>query len=337
MRPLRKLAWMPRGRLEQKLSRRQFLQGVGLLAGVAATGPLLGRLAPRPLTTVDETRPKLGTWVRVVARHRDPRTASSAVERAFAAVDRVDREMSIHRADSELSFVNAGSGALARRVPESLLDVVAMAREGARRTGGIYDPTILPIMRLYGFYGPARSGFPSDREIARAMGAVDWRGVAVHRAARTIGLERAGAGIDLGSIGKGWAVDRAAAGLREAGIRDGLVDAGGNIYAFGAPEEGAAGWSVGVYHPVTRAVDRVFLLRDAAIATSGNYEQYRILSGLRVGHLFDARKGRPADGHLSSTVLAANGTQADLMSTVSFLLGPDRFDWPEARDVHFIG
>ena len=333
----RMLAWRPRAPFGGPVSRRRFLQGVGLLAGAASLGPALGAIAPKEKTRVDETRAKLGTWFRVVARHRDGRVASRAVKNAFAAVDRVDQEMSIHRADSKLVEVNGESGRATVRVPESVLEVVAMSREGARRTAGIYDPTVLPLLRLYGFYGPPRSRVPSDREIARAMEAVGWQDVAVHWSTRTLGLKRTGAGLDLGSIGKGCAVDRAAEALREAGIRDGLVDAGGNVYAFGSPEDGEPGWSVGVYHPATRTVDRVFVLRDQGIATSGNYEQYRILGGLRVGHLFDARRGRPADGHLSSTVLAKNATQADLMSTVSFLLGPDRFDWPEAQAVHFIG
>ena len=337
MRSERGLAWLPRTIRAPGLTRRRFLQGLGLLAGAAAATPLLGRLAPREGERIDETRPKLGTWVRVVARHRDAAIATRAVERAFAAIDRVDREMSIHRADSDLARVNRASGAAAVRVPAALLDVVAMAREGARRTGGLYDPTVLPVLRLYGFYGPARASWPSDPEIARAEARVGWNGVAIDRSAGTLGLARAGAALDLGSIGKGWAVDRAVEALRAAGVRDGMVDAGGNVFAMGTPEDGAAGWSIGVWHPVTKRVDRVFLLRDQAIATSGNYEQFRILAGRRLGHLFDARRGRPADGHLSATVLADDAVQADLMSTVSFLLGPDRFHWPEARATHWIG
>jgi len=333
----RLLAWRPHAPFGDGVSRRRFLQGIGLLAGAATIGPALGAITPREKTRIDETRAKLGTWFRVVARHPDGALASRAVERAFAAVDRVDAEMSIHRADSKLVEVNESSGANEERVPESVLEVVAMARDGAQRTAGIYDPTVLPLLRLYGFYGPARDHAPSDRQIARAMETVGWKDIHLHWGDRTLGLGRRGAGLDLGSIGKGWAVDRAVEALRETGIRDGLVDAGGNVYAFGSSEEGEPGWSVGVYHPVTRTVDRVFVLRDQGIATSGNYEQYRVLGSVRVGHLFDAQRGRPADGHLSSTVLAKNATQADLMSTVSFLLGPDRFDWPEAQAVHFIG
>ena len=110
MRPDRRLGWLPRTVFAPELTRRRFLQGLGLVAGAAAVAPLFGRLAPRASTRIDETRPKLGTWVRVVARHRDAALATRAVERAFAAIDRVDREMSIHRADSDLSRVNRASG-----------------------------------------------------------------------------------------------------------------------------------------------------------------------------------------------------------------------------------
>ena len=337
MRSKRMLGWMPRTRFEGGLSRRSFLKGVGLLAGASAVGPLLGRLLPGDPTIVDETRPKLGTWVRVVARHRDSRIASLAVERAFASVDRVDREMSIHRDDSDLSGVNRASGHDCLRVPQPVLSVVEIAREGARRSDGIYDPTVLPLLRLYGFYGPERQAFPTEREITRALGSVGWRSIQLDGAGGTLGLTRSGAALDLGSLGKGWAVDRAIEALRSTGVQHGLVDAGGKLYAMGLPEEGANGWSVGVLHPVSRAIDRVFVLRDQAVATSGNYENYRILGGLRVGHLFDARRGRPSAGHLSSTVVADDAVRADLMSTVSFLMGPDRFDWPEARAIHWIG
>jgi thiamine biosynthesis lipoprotein len=260
------------------------------------------------------------------------------VERAWAAIARVDAQMSIHRADSQIAHVNAAAGRGAARVHPDVLDVTASACRAAERSGGIYDPTILPLMRLYGFYRDGAAGYPADREIARTLDLVGWRGIALDPAGGTLALARAGAGLDLGSIGKGWAVDRAAQALRDAGIRSGLVDIGGNVYGIGVPDDRAEGWSVGVLHPVTKQVDRVFVLRDAAVATSGNHEQYRLQAGIRIGHLFDARRGRPADGHLSASVVAATGVESDAGSTAAFLLGPSAFaEWPGARSVHFIG
>lgn len=329
---------LPTGAPGFALSRRRFLTGLGVMAGAGALAPLLGRLEAEAVASVEVSRPALGTWVRIVARHGDRARAARAVERAYAAIARVDEQMSIHRAHSQIARVNAAAGSGVAPVDSEVLDVVALACDAAERSGGIYDPSILPLMRSYGFYRDGASRYPGDREIARTLAVVGWRGIVMDRARGTLALARPGAGIDLGSIGKGWAVDRAACALRETGIRSGLVDIGGNVYGIGVPDELAEGWSVGVLHPVTRQVDRVFVLRDAAVATSGNHEQYRLLAGIRVGHLFDARRGRPADGHLSASVEAESGVASDVASTAAFLLGPSGFaGWPGTRAVHFVG
>jgi thiamine biosynthesis lipoprotein len=320
------------------LTRRRFLTRLGLLAGAGALVPLLGRLRGRRIESVEVSRPGLGTWVRIVARDRDGARATRAVEKAYAAIGRVDEQMSIHRRDSQVSRVNAMAGRGAVAVESAVLDVVERACAAARHSAGIYDPTVLPLMRLYGFYQAGAGRFPSDREIARALDRTGWANVVVDRARGTLGLTRDGAGLDLGSIGKGWAVDRAVDALRAEGIRSGMADVGGNVYGLGTPDEDAEGWAVGVTHPVTGRVDCVFRLHDAAVATSGNHEQSHLLDGIRVGHLLDARRGRPADGHLSASASARTATEADELSTVAFLLGPSRMgDWPQATGLHFIG
>jgi FAD:protein FMN transferase len=320
-----------------RFTRRRFLAGLGLLAGAGALAPALGRLRRPAPASVEAGRPLMGTWVRVVARHPDRRTAARAVERAFAAMGGVDHMMSVHRADSDLSRLNRAAGGAPVRVPPALLDVVERALDGARRSGGLYDPTVLPLMTLYGFYGPERASLPTTREIDAALASTGWEGVRVDRATGTLVLARAGMGIDLGSIGKGWAVDRAVDALRAEGVTSGLVDAGGNVYGLGVPDEGAAGWSVALFHPVTGRTERVFTLRDEAVATSANTERFRVLAGHRCGHILDARHGTPSDGHVSATVRARSGLDSDHNSTTAFLLGPGRFrDWPGVLETLYL-
>ena len=324
----------------QPVDRRAFLTRLALLAGTAAAVPLVraGSTAPGGDHRLEAGRPALGTWLRVVVRHPEPAVARGAIEDAFAAVRTVDAQMSVHRADSQLSRVNAAAGRAAAAVDPALIDVVAMACEASARSGGVYDPTVLPLMKLYGFYGANRVAPPRAREVDAVLARMGAREVALDRAAHALALRREGAGLDLGSIGKGWAVDRAVDALRARGVRSGLVDLGGNVYGLGSPDDDAPGWSVGVFHPVTGALAKVFVLHDAAVATSGNSEQTRVLGTLRVGHLFDAKRGVPADGHVSSSVVARTGVESDVCSTVSFLLGPDRFrGWPGVLDSCFIG
>ena len=329
---------LPLDRPEPGFSRRRFLAGLGVLAAGAVCSPLASRMRIGRVTSVEVERPALGTWVRIVARSDEPARAERAIERAFRAIALVDRQMSIHRADSQLARVNRAAGIAAVHVDDAVLEVVARARSRAMRSQGVYDPTVMPLMRLYGFYGAQQDRFPSDREIGSALDRVGWRHVVVDRAAGTLGLTRRGAGLDLGSIGKGWAVDRAVAALEAEDIQSGLVDVGRNVYGLGTPNGRSSGWPVGVIHPVTGAVERIFMLRDQAVATSGNAEQHHRQGATMVGHLLDARAGRPAAGPLSATVLARTGTDADGVSTVAFLLGARALDgWREPLAVHVIG
>ena len=318
-------------------SRRGFLAGLGLLAGAGVMVPVLRRFQRPSAASVEAGRPLLGTWVRIVARHPDRDRATRGVERAFAAVREVDAQMSVHRADSELSRLNRAAGQGPVRVSPALFEVVEQACSSARRSGGLYDPTVLPLMTLYGFYGPARASLPTTAEVDRALAVVAFEDVQLDRAAGTIALARRGMGLDLGSIGKGWAVDRAVDALRAEGVTSGLVDAGGNVYGLGVPEDGADGWSVALFHPRTGRSERVFHLRDAAVATSANNERFRTIAGHRLGHILDARRGTPADGHVSVSVLAGTGVESDQMSTTAFLLGPGRFrGWPGSLDALFL-
>jgi len=322
---------------DRAVTRRRFLTGLGLLAGAAALIPMLRRATRPSAASIEAGRPLLGTWVRVVARHRDRDRAARAVERAFAAMREVDRQMSVHRSDSELSRVNRAAGLAPVAVSPALLEVVEQACACARRSGGIYDPTVLPLMALYGFYGPARSEPPTAREVDRALAAVGHEDVRADRGSGTLALGRRGMGLDLGSIGKGWAVDRAVAALRADGVASGLVDAGGNVYGLGEPEDGAGGWSVALFHPRTGRTERVFTLRDASVATSATTERFRTIAGHCFGHILDARRGTPADGHVSVSVLARTGVESDQMSTAAFLLGPRGFrGWPGALDALFL-
>ena len=318
-------------------SRRRFLASLGMFAGAGALVPLAARTRRREPARLEAARPMLGTWVRVVARHPDASRAERAIERAFAAFRETDAQMSVHRQDSDLARVNAAAGRAAVAAPAALRAVVTAACETARRSGGVYDPTVLPLMRTWGFYGAPRASRPATAEVDRALELTDWSGVRVDDAAGTVALNHAGAGLDLGSLGKGWAVDAAIAAMRAEGIADGLVDAGGKVFAMGVPAEGEDGWAVGLLHPVTGRTVRVFTLRDQAVATSGNTERFVTLGGVRIGHLFDARRGRPADGHLAASVLARRALDADRLCTAAFLIGPSNFKgWPDALDSVFV-
>lgn len=304
-------------------TRRDFLKvlGSGLGGGLLLSAGWLRTQKFKPIPMIRESRWMLGTFINISVQHADAARAQDAIQSAFEAVAKVDQVMSIHKPESDLSAVNQASGSEMVLVDPSLLEVLETAQNFHPVSGGLYDVASLPLLQLYGFYADSKSPhhYPSDRTIQNTLDRVGQKFIAIDRKESKVGLTKKGAGIDLGSIGKGYAVDQAGKSLRLKGITQGLIDAGGNVLAIGGP------FSVGIYNPQGTLKEPYFetlSLENKAVATSGNYQQSVILDGLRVGHLFDARRGTPAKGGLSTTAVAENAMLADALSTASFVMGP---------------
>lgn len=262
---------------------------------------------------------------------------SALVEREL---DSVDRAMSNWREDSEVSRLNAGAGRGATAVSGPLAEVLGSALEVHRDSGGAFDITVAPLLRLYGF-GPegAPSGpAPDPASLAEARARVGSGRLSLERAGDGGGiLHRSAEGIelDLSGIAKGYAADRISAALAAAGLPEHLVEIGGEIRMQGS-------WTVGVETPVGGGLPRVFRsfpAADAGVATSGGYRDYRKAAdfsppaaaaeapGEERGywtHLFDPRSGRPVERRSGSvTVLAESCLLADAWATALFVLGPE--------------
>ncbi|MBI4211859.1 MAG: FAD:protein FMN transferase, partial [Deltaproteobacteria bacterium] len=288
------------------------------------TGALQLRRKP---FVVQHSKTALGTYLTITVHHHDAKEAELSIKQAFAAVDHVDRLMSIHRSSSEVSHVNAMAGKDLVSVDPKIINVLGEAKRFHDLTAGCYDITCLPLMKLYGFYQTNTDRYPSDREIRQTLERVGQEHIVIDAVNAKVGLTKSGSAIDLGSIGKGFAADEAGRVLREFGIEHALIDVGGNLLAIGAPHEDvepAKGWRVAIKNPAgdkEHAFFETLELRDQAIATSGNYEQQRILGHHVIGHIIDANSGIPTSQGISSTVVAATAMQADALSTSAFLLG----------------
>lgn len=268
----------------------------------------------------------MGFWVAGC----DAAGARAAFERAEAAVHEAEQVLSRFLPTSELSQLNAAAG---RPVGVSplLWDTLTAGLAAARRTGGLFDPTILPALNAAGY----------DRPFAEieTRGAVayrlelrppDWGSVHMDRVRQTV-LLPAGVAIDLGGIAKGWLADRVADDL--AAIGPCLVDIGGDIAVRGTPA-GQPGWAVGVADPRYPERDLVVLaLRDCGIATSGRDYRVWTADGEDRHHIIDPRTGRPAvTDVLSSTVVAGNALDAEVAAKVTLIRGSqDGLDWLEGQ------
>jgi len=306
----------------------------------AVRGPVLASLltllAP-PLAAADGAAPVerarflMGT--RLVLQARGP-GAPEAIERAFAEVERLDAILSNWRSDSEVARLNAAAGDAPFRCSPDLFAAATTALDWAARTGGTFDPTVEPLVRSLGLRGDEGRlpGIPPEGETA-ASGPVGWRLVEVDRQRRTLRYRSRGMGLDFGGIGKGIALDAAAAILRRGGVTAALLDFGGQTLVFGSgPDDG--GWRLGLADPVERErVAGSVFLRAGSLAVSGNSERSHLTAGgKKVPHLLDPRTGRAASFDGSVSVIAPDATSADALSKALFVMGPEEgLAWAVSR------
>jgi thiamine biosynthesis lipoprotein len=282
----------------------------------------------------------MGTFVSIAVHDRGGDRLAEAVEQAFDEVRAVDALMSTFRPDSQISRLNRAAGREPMAVDPRVAEVLRAARHTGEQSGGVFDVTVLPLLRAFGLRQALRDETDKDSRGSRpgraphrptpeallsALGQVDYRTIAVDTASNSAGLAHSGTTIDLGGIAKGYAVDRAAEVLRARGVRQAVINAGGDLRVLGAPGHGhGGGWRVGIADPLQPSgILATLEVRDQAIATSGNYEQFVEVDDERFGHLIDPRSGRPAEAMLSATVVAATAMQADAASTTAFLMGPE--------------
>lgn len=273
---------------------------------------------PPPAEPVREGRLVLGTLV-TVKLYGDAEVVRLPVERAYAALDRVDSLMSRYRDDGALRRLEQ-SAQKGVQTPAELAAVLARSQRFAALTGGAFDCTVGALSGLWNF--PDALAPPDSAAVDSALALVGYEGLQVEGEIVRIG--RPGTRLDLGAAAKGYAVDRMVAVFEEAGIAGGLIDAGGDIRYWGAKPDGRP-WVFGVQHPrdPTRYIE-VDDLGLAAIATSGDYQQYFEWEGARYHHLLDPRTGYPARACVSATVWAGTALDADILSTAVFVLGPER-------------
>lgn len=253
-----------------------------------------------------QARPLLGTIVELVVDGLSEKAARGAMSDAFAIIAEVQRRMSYHEPASVLSRINREAGERAVEVDEWTFAVLSAAAEMHRVSGGVFDVTVAPHLEALGFL-PGTGA----RASAACFDDVELR------PDRTIRFHRPGMRIDLGGIAKGFAVDRAVAALQRAGVPRGLVNAGGDLRAFGDEP-----FPTAIRHPDDpRATLTTVALQNAALATSAHYFAERLVPGSIAGPIIDPQTGAQARRIRSASVHAETAMLADALTKVVMLAG----------------
>jgi len=252
----------------------------------------------------------MGTFVEVISPDK------RAPFLVFCEVDRLDNLLSKFKPESDISKLNQFSR---MRVSDDTLYVLRQSREFWIKSAGAFDVTVGPLMDIWGFTD-RKFKVPKPQAIKDALKRVDMNKVIFDDATKTISLAAPGMKIDLGAIAKGYALDCAIRKLKDNGITSALVNIGGEVYCLG--DNFGQPWVIVVRSPRGEYVSRGVKIKDQAVATSGDYEQFFISNNKRYNHIMDPKTGRPADAGVTSvTVIADSGMDADALSTSIFVLG----------------
>jgi len=257
-----------------------------------------------------QTQVLMGTFVEVIS----PDKRAPAI--VFEEIKRIEELLSKYKPDSEVSKLNK----LSKLCVSS--DTIYLLREAKNfwlMSEGKFDITVGVLMDLWGF-SDKKYNQPKEAEIKSALRLVGTEKIIFHDLDNMVELTNSGMKIDLGAIAKGYAVDCAVARLKESGIRSCLINAGGDIYALGS--KFGKPWQVAIQDPREDSWQDILALKNQAVATSGDYEQFFLKENKRYSHILDPKTGYPQDsGAISVTVVASDCTTADALATSIFVLG----------------
>jgi thiamine biosynthesis lipoprotein len=289
-------------------------------AAVVAIAATISPGAAGGLARFEYAEPHMGTLVRIVLYAPGAPVADAAAKAAFARIAVLDEALSDYRDSSELIRVSRQSGGGPIEVSEDLFRVLRAGQRVARESGGAFDVTVGPLSVLWRRARRVRE-LPDAASLAAARALVGVDKLELDEQRHTVRLTTPGMQLDLGGIAKGFAADEAAAALTRRGIGAALVAAGGDIVATGPPP-GRDGWRVAVASIEGAERPAGYLnLRDGAVSTSGDAEQFVVLGGVRYSHVFDPRTGAALTGRRSITVVAPNGMTADALDTAVSVMG----------------
>jgi thiamine biosynthesis lipoprotein len=290
------------------------------------------------MTTIAVARHAMATRFEIVLHGEKEVALRAAAEEALDEIERLESQLNLYQPTSEISHINARAAHEPVRVEPALFRLLQQAKRLSQETDGAFDVTVAPLMRCWGFMrGTGR--LPDPAELAEARATVGMHLVNLDEEQFTVRFAREGVMLDLGSIGKGYALERAAELLRETGVTAGILHGGtSTVCAIGQPPESDA-WKVAIPHPefaeqtiafgATRVSEpsrvgsflAVVPLKDEALSVSAVWGK-SFAAGDRVfGHVIDPRKGEPVDGAVLAAVALPSATESDALSTALLILG----------------
>lgn len=268
-------------------------------------------------TTVKRVRYLMGCFVEIQAAAQTEKAAAGAVEAAFREMKRIENLLSRFKPESVISQINRRASTRPLRIPDEVFSLLRLAKKYSELSDGFFDITTLPLTELWN-KAENRNEIPSPEEIRQTLFSVGHVWIKLDEREKTVFFDRPGMGVDLGAMGKGYAVDRAMAVLRFHSIEEALLSTGSTIYYAGHKPA-----VFGTQDPENEnRILTTFSLQNQAVSTSAQSERFWPIRGKRYGHILNPKTGFPATFDLlSASIVADSAMQSDILATASFVSG----------------
>lgn len=248
--------------------------------------------------------------------------AKEAINEAISRLFEIDDKMSAFKSDSEISSINKNAGISPIKISDDTYFVIKKAVEYAYLSQGAFEPTIRPLVKLYNFSGETPR-VPNSEEIQEALKLVNYKDVILDDEDKSVMLREKNQSLDLGAIAKGYAADEVKKVFEKNNINSGIIDLGGNIYAYGKKQDGSL-WNIGIQDPIGGRGEFIGIISvcDKSVVTSGNYERYFEVEGKRYHHIINPKTGYPCENKIISTTIVSDySVDGDGLTTCGYIMG----------------
>ncbi|MDP4094146.1 MAG: FAD:protein FMN transferase [Bacillota bacterium] len=261
----------------------------------------------------------------IISERVSGHNAKKAADQAMEEIKRLEGLMTINANDSEIDKLNAAAGKNPVKLSKESMYVLKTALKYAGLSNGAFDVTVGPLVKTWGVFTD-HPRVPAQNEINNLLKLVNYRDVQIDQTNGTAALRNPGQIVDLGGIAKGYAGDAVIDIYKKNGIKSAYIDLGGNVVVLGSKPDGSP-WRVGIQNPRAPTGKYIGILNvtNKAVVTSGDYERYFEMDGKRYHHILDPHTGYPSNsGLISTTIITDSSTEADALSTATFVLGLEK-------------
>ena len=265
----------------------------------------------------------MGVRFELTAVSDNEKLARESIDEAIKEIKRIEDLISSWDPNSETSEINRNAGLKAVKVSSELFDLIVRSKKISALTNGLFDISFASVDKIWKFDG-SQTNIPSEENVKASVAKINYENIILNKEKQTVFLKEKGMKIGFGAIGKGYAANKAKAKMLTMGIKDGVVNAGGDLITWGKMEHGGD-WSIGIANPKEK--DQVIgwlIINDLAVVTSGNYEKFFIADGKKYSHIINPITGYPASRTRSVTIICKDAELSDALATSVFILGASK-------------